>query len=207
MISKSKSGLFIATLIILVILFITIKLSGHKHSLGLLFINVLFIDIIAILTGLFLWWTKKIGTLIFVLFLSITIMSFSVFIIYHRSYDSYNETRSVLWGLNGEVKDTQTCINVSINDVCVTIINHSGKAIKKIILKHEKGSINIDPIDINSQASVTFRSPGENSYILTAILINGDTLVSNGSYVEGGYKSTETITSESISTRHDDIYQ
>ena len=85
----------------------------------------------------------------------------------------------------------------------MTVLNQSGHSAKFLSLKHERGNVEIGAILNNSEVSVVFESPGENSYILTAILDNGDTLKSNGTYSEGGYRLTEVITSKSIRTKFD----
>lgn len=88
--------------IALIVLYFTIKLSGHKHSLGGLIIGLFLIDLIALTLGLILKWTKIIGKKAFLVLAGFIVMSLSFFYFYHISYDSYNETRSILGGINGE---------------------------------------------------------------------------------------------------------
>jgi hypothetical protein len=90
------------TIIILVTL-ITIRLSGHRHSLGILAMGLLFIDFIAIFICSILKTTKVTTTRTNYVCLGLLMLTFILFIVYHQSYDSYNETRRLLWGLNGEV--------------------------------------------------------------------------------------------------------
>ena len=99
---KNKIGLISTFLIFLLTLFITIRLSGHKHSLGILTIGLFCIDFFAVIIGLILYLTKLLKTNMFLVFTGLIIMTFALFFIYHRTYDSYNETRKILWGLNGE---------------------------------------------------------------------------------------------------------
>lgn len=90
------------TIIILVSL-LTIKLSGHRHSLGILAIGLLFMDLIAMFICSILKTTKVTTTKTYYVCLGLIMLTFILFIVYHQSYDSYNETRRLLWGLNGEV--------------------------------------------------------------------------------------------------------
>jgi integral membrane sensor domain MASE1 len=99
---KNRTGLILTFIIFLLALFITIRLSGHKHSLGILVIGLFFIDFFAVTLGLILYWTKLIKINMLLVFTGLIILTFSLFFIYHRTYDSYNQTRRMLWGLNGE---------------------------------------------------------------------------------------------------------
>jgi membrane protein implicated in regulation of membrane protease activity len=100
---KNKTGLILTFIIFLVTLFITIRLSGHKHSLGILAIGLFFIDFFALLSGLILYWTKLLKVNMLLVFTGFIIVSFTLFILYHRTYNSYHQTRKILWGLNGEM--------------------------------------------------------------------------------------------------------
>lgn len=90
------------TIIILVTL-ITIRLSGHKHSLGILAIGLLFIDLIAIFICSIFEAIKVTTKKTYYVCIGLIMLTFILFIVYHQSYDSYNETRRLFWGLNGEV--------------------------------------------------------------------------------------------------------
>jgi hypothetical protein len=90
------------TIMILVTL-ITIRLSGHRHSLGILTIGLLVIDCFAIFLCSILEATKITSTKTYYVCMGIIVLTFIVFILYHQSYDSYHETRRLFWGLNGEV--------------------------------------------------------------------------------------------------------
>lgn len=100
--TKQKVGFGIIVLLTLFVLYITVKFSGHKESLGILIIGLIVLDFIAVFISLILSAFKFLENKILLGFLIIVISSFIVFTIYHRSYDSYRETRSVFWGLNGE---------------------------------------------------------------------------------------------------------
>ena len=95
------------------------------------------------------------------------------------------------------------CDSTTGNQVCITIINQSGHRIIEISLVHERGRVELGSIPANSSISTIFESPGENSYVITAVLDHGDTLKSPGTYTEGGYKLTEIVTQQEIKTKFD----
>lgn len=103
--TKQKVGLAITVLLTLFVFYITLKLSGHKESLGILIMGLIVVDVIAIFISLILSTFKFLENKILLSFLIIVISSVIGFVTYHQSYDSYRETRSVFWGFNGE-KDT-----------------------------------------------------------------------------------------------------
>jgi TctA family transporter len=103
--TKQKIGLGIIVLLTLLVLYLTVKLSGHKESLGILIIGLIIVDFIAMFIALILSAFKFLENKILLGFLIIVISSVIGFVMYHGSYDSYRETRSVFWGLNGE-RDT-----------------------------------------------------------------------------------------------------
>jgi hypothetical protein len=102
---KQKVGFVIIVLLTLFVFYITLKLSGHKESLGILIMGLIVVDVIAIFISLILSTFKFLENKILLSFLIIVISSVIGFVMYHQSYDSYRETRSVFWGFNGE-KDT-----------------------------------------------------------------------------------------------------
>ena len=97
-----RNGTIISIIILSIILFSTLKFSGHKHSLGLLFIGLIILNFFALLLLTAGWQFKILKTKFFFIYVSILIIIFFGFIIFHNSYDSYNETRSILLGFNGE---------------------------------------------------------------------------------------------------------
>ena len=97
---KNKTGLIISIIIILTVVFITIRLSGHKESLGILIIGLFFMDLVALFIGALLSIFKIFTKKVLLVFIRVIVATFLAFIEYHRSYDSYRETRSVFWGLN-----------------------------------------------------------------------------------------------------------
>lgn len=103
-------------------------------------------------------------------------------------------------------KDENACDNMTSENVCVIIINQSGHNTKILTLKDEQGIKDIGPLTNNSKTSLMYKSAGENSYIITAILDNGDTIKSKGNYTEGGYSMTEIITKDSIKTKYNNSY-
>ena len=102
--TKGKIGTIIQIIILPCLLFVTIRLSGHKHSGGILAIGLLFIDMVALIIGVILSRTKIVKPKMHFIFMGLIVMTFTIFILYHASYDSYNETRRLFWGLNGEGK-------------------------------------------------------------------------------------------------------
>jgi hypothetical protein len=100
---KNKIGAIVYLILILIVAFITIKLSGHKHSMGILVIGLVGIDLIVLFIGTILWSVKITNSNIFLFFAGFIVMTFATFCWFHSSYPSYYETRSVFWGLNGEI--------------------------------------------------------------------------------------------------------
>ncbi len=92
----------ISSVIVITVLFLTIRLTGHAKAGGILFIVVLFIDLIAVGVLSILAATKLIKPKLFWISSLIVLLSLIVYFVYHQSYDSYNESRRVFWGLNGE---------------------------------------------------------------------------------------------------------
>lgn len=99
---KHTWGITVAVLLILLLAVLTIRLSGHKHSLGILAFGVITIDVIAIFIGSILKTVDIFTRRIHRVYIGLIALLFIAFILYHRSYDSYNETRRIFWGLNGE---------------------------------------------------------------------------------------------------------
>lgn len=88
--------------------------------------------------------------------------------------------------------------SVQPNYVYVTVVNKSEHLIKSILLKHEKGNIEIQKIVKNEKVTLIFKNGGESTYRINATLDNDSTLISNEMYVEGGYRTTETIFNDYI---------
>ena len=99
-----------------------------------------------------------------------------------------------------------TCENLAKGDVCVIIKNRSGKMIESLELEHERGFKRIININDDENVNISFNSPGENSYTLTATFEDGTKIKSTGAYIEGGYKMTEIIHSDKIETKILDLY-
>ena len=90
-------------ILILIVAFITIKLSGHRQSMGILVMGLVGIDLIVLLIGTILWSVKITNSNVFLFFGGFIVMTFVIFCWFHSTYPSYYETRSVFWGLNGEI--------------------------------------------------------------------------------------------------------
>lgn len=84
--------------------------------------------------------------------------------------------------------------------VRVTVVNQSGQLIKSLILKHEKGNIEMKDLRDRDHVKLFFKNGGENSYQIIATLANDSTVSSRGEYVESGYKRTEIIYNDRIET-------
>ena len=102
---KKKIGTVFLFLMFLFAIHLTIRLSGHKESLGILVMGLISTDIIVVVVGILLTMFKLTNHKSLLLFVILIFISFFSFLIYHQSYNSYRETRSVFWGYNGE-KDT-----------------------------------------------------------------------------------------------------
>jgi len=99
-----------------------------------------------------------------------------------------------------------SCEYLAEGAVCITLKNRSGKHIKYLALIHERGTNEMANIADHANANISFHSPGENSYTVTATFEDGQTLKSNGEYIEGGYRITEIIHSDKIETIHNKSY-
>ena len=82
---KNKIGLAVTALIGLVICFISFKLSGHRHSMGALFIGMLFFDYFALLVGVFLHAVRLLEFKLLVVFIGFIALTIFLFIIFNRS--------------------------------------------------------------------------------------------------------------------------
>lgn len=103
-------------------------------------------------------------------------------------------------------EDDTSCKILDKDDVCIILKNRSGKNIKLLELKHERGKNEITNITDNENANISFNSPGESSYTITATFEDGKTVKSTGAYIEGGYKMTEIIHIDKIETKIADLY-
>ncbi|WP_447635387.1 hypothetical protein [Flavobacterium microcysteis] len=102
MISKNKIGRITIAIMTIALVLVTIRLSGHKHSLGIFVLALFGFYFVAFLSGAILKATEVISKPLFYVFVAVLFTSFSLFFVYHHSYDSHNETRSLLCGFNGE---------------------------------------------------------------------------------------------------------
>ncbi|RAW01886.1 hypothetical protein [Pseudochryseolinea flava] len=89
------------------------------------------------------------------------------------------------------------------NDLArVTIKNESGHEAKLVQLQHGMGKLECHNLKNEGEVRFVFQNLGENSYSITAILDNGDTIRSKGVYFEIGYRGTETIMDTTIVTEN-----
>lgn len=94
-----------------------------------------------------------------------------------------------------------SCEYLAKGDICVILKNRSGKNIKSLELKHERGKNEIINLANNENANISFNSPGESSYTITASFEDGKVVKSTGTYIEGGYKMTEIIHNDEIESK------
>lgn len=102
MMSKNKIGRITIAIMTIALVLVTIRLSGHKHSLGIFVLALFGFYFVTFLIGAILKVTEVISKPLFYVFIAVLFTSFSLFFAYHHSYDSHNETRSLLCGFNGE---------------------------------------------------------------------------------------------------------
>ena len=96
--------------------------------------------------------------------------------------------------------------NCPTTSVKVTIINKSNHDIIAISLQHEKDVMKNGILKDKDKALLCFESKGENSYCLTIVLDNGDTIKTKERYVEDGYMVTETVFGDTIITDYNSKY-
>jgi hypothetical protein len=85
--------------------------------------------------------------------------------------------------------------------VCVTVYNKSGQKIKSLVLKHEKGTLEMKDFPDNETTKFIFKNKGENSFQVFATLENDSTLITSKEYIESGYRIAEIIYEEHIETK------
>jgi hypothetical protein len=95
---------------------------------------------------------------------------------------------------------------VGQDSVLVRVNNQSGYHIKKIILIHEKGKIQMENIPDEKSTKIIFKSAGENSYKIFAVFDNDSTLTSQEMYTEGGYRILETVYTNQIKSEYQSSY-
>ncbi|MFC4816636.1 hypothetical protein [Flavobacterium sp. GCM10023249] len=98
-------------------------------------------------------------------------------------------------------KDT-SCNYLAKGEVCIVLKNRSGKNIQSVELLHENGKSEIVTIKDNENGAISFNSPGENAYTITATFDDGKKVKSKETYIESGYKMIETIHKDTIVTKH-----
>ena len=80
----------------------------------------------------------------------------------------------------------------------VTLVNESGKTLKKVVLQHERGTLEAREVKDHAELRFIFENQGENSYKIWATFENDSTLTSDGPYFELGYRGVVTITDSTI---------
>ena len=90
--------------------------------------------------------------------------------------------------------------SISSDFARVTIKNESGRNAKKILLQHEKGTIEAAGLMDKEEIRFIFKNASENSYKIIVTFDNDSTLTSSPVYIEHGYRGTETIKELEIKT-------
>ncbi len=98
--NRQDVGSVIFVIQVFIVLYVTIRFSGHNESLGILSMALFFINFIAFFLSVIYVATKIFTTKLFLINTLLLILIFTAFIVYHRSYDSYHETRRIFGGLN-----------------------------------------------------------------------------------------------------------
>ncbi|MBK9247525.1 MAG: hypothetical protein IPM69_05295 [Ignavibacteria bacterium] len=80
----------------------------------------------------------------------------------------------------------------------VAIKNESGQHVKKVLLRHNRGSIEATNIRNKDLVLFQFSNTNENSYTLSVTYSNDSILITQPNYFEHGYRGTETITAGGI---------
>lgn len=89
------------------------------------------------------------------------------------------------------------------NDFASVIIkNESGQRIKKISLKHNRGTFESTNLNNLEQIRYIFQNGGENVYYISITFENDSTLKSQSVYFEHGYRGIETIKKSKIITKN-----
>jgi hypothetical protein len=89
-----------------------------------------------------------------------------------------------------------------IHAVVVEVKNASKLTIKKLVLTHEQGSVEICNLSPSQIQTLAFFSGGENTYLLKAYFEDGRVVEGGGGYVEPGYAMRETISKSRIDTSY-----
>ncbi len=103
--------------------------------------------------------------------------------------------------------DDKSKCDCSKDSVCVSIINSTGQPLETVtLLSRGINKATVGQLASDDKACLSFKSSGENTFSLTAILSNGKTLISREEYSEGGYKFIGTITKDEIKIEYNDTY-
>ena len=94
--------------------------------------------------------------------------------------------------------EKNACSYLKKGEVCIKIINESGYKIKLLELKYESGIKNIVNIKNGDEEYTSIYCPGEGSYTIKAVFGDNKIVKSNGTYIEGGYRMTESIHRDNI---------
>ncbi len=95
-------------------------------------------------------------------------------------------------------REKNACSYLKKGEVCIKIINESGYKIKLLELKYESGIKNIVNIKNGDEEYTSIYCPGEGSYTIKAVFGDNKIVKSNGTYIEGGYRMTESIHRDNI---------
>lgn len=89
-----------------------------------------------------------------------------------------------------------------VNAVVVEVRNATTENIEKVVLKHERGGVQIVDLGVGQMQTLAFFPGGENAYTLKAYFADGRSVEGLGAYVEPGYAMKETIHEDNIETEY-----
>lgn len=108
----------------------------------------------------------------------------------------------LLWAIYFVLTFFFTIEIVSNRFAIVTIKNESGQHAKKVILRHNRGEIEVSGLDDKKEVRLIFKNESESSYKIFVTLSDDRTLTSDEVYFELGYRGTETIRLTDIITNN-----
>ena len=89
-----------------------------------------------------------------------------------------------------------------INATVVEVKNVSNLTIKRLVLTHEHGTIEINNLTPKQTQTLAFFPGGEDTYLLKAYFEDGRIIEGGGGYVEPGYAMREMISASKIDTHY-----
>ena len=89
-------------------------------------------------------------------------------------------------------------------DVAIQIVNRTNQNIESVLLHFDtcgaKTTVASDGLAINQSRLIKHTVCGEGAYVIEVVFADGKKMSSKGLYVESGYRSTEVITFDGITS-------